>query len=199
MNEVMNVAVKKAVPQILESFGSEFLEAAEPICNAIAMYGCRNQIMIRDLAVAAVPKFQEISDSFFKEYFKNIEAMENREDARVGKYMEALWSIPSEELDARSKIRETNNILAEDATRKQAYIQKKGDVLKGVGQVVGQAATIVVGQIVIAAVTKQGCQVIKTREMTKRTKILGQTVKEISPTYTLPNMIIEIIKNIKKR
>ena len=62
------VTAIQAVPEILKSLGGACEKFAEPICNAIQVYGCRNQLAIVESVKCSVPEFVKFSEQFLEKY-----------------------------------------------------------------------------------------------------------------------------------
>ena len=59
--------IKKAVPVVLKGLGvsaKEIKEIAPALCNALTLYGCRNQEAVVSALKITAPHFAEISDKF---------------------------------------------------------------------------------------------------------------------------------------
>lgn len=146
MNEV--AVVKKMVPEILKDVAPTVLQAAEPICEAITQYGCRNQKAICNVVQNVVPEFSNVSKQFFDYVFKILELTEGAINQACEKELTEI--LENEQLDIHKKIEQGTELIEkmqENKREDQKFI-KDMQILKVGGEVV---IVVAVGVICVMA------------------------------------------------
>lgn len=184
---------KGATPAILEiisaTVGPAVKELATPICKAMTIYGCRNQIAITRAVAEINPLFNKIADRYFELVNETVRISLDIDSKNYDIILDAIMK------DEAASI-ETKTELAKDMI---ATIKSQNrETMKTVISTAGKAA---VKSVALVCVTSIGVSLIglekvkvKTNGGCDKTEIIMDGMKEIAKELNPLNSVKDIVK-----
>lgn len=194
----MTKRAKDATPSILEvlsaTVGPAVKELATPICKALTIYGCRNQIAIINTVSALNPLFKEISDRYFELLKETVDISIEIDSKNYEMILSAILQDENASLETKTKL--ANEIITAIKTQNRETVQvaiiTTGKVIAGTAAI---SAVAVVGVSLIA--------LEKTKKIVDgkndRTRVImdgvANIVKELNPLHSISDAIKKVSDN----
>ena len=189
---------KDATPSILEilssTVGPAVKELAPPICKALTIYGCRNQIAITNAVSALNPLFKEISSRYFELLKETIDISFEIDSKNYEAILSAI--LQDENASIEAKIELAKEIITAIKTHNRETVKV----------VITTAGKVIAGTAAISAVAVAGVSLIaleKTKKIVAgkndRTRFIMDGMvniaKELNPLHSISDGIKKVSDN----
>lgn len=139
----MSKIAKDMTPGILhiisQSIGCAAQELAEPLCKAITVYGCRNQIAIAKTVTEINPLFREISDQYFKLMSEAVNISMEIDSKNYDAILSAILNDPDADIETKTALAKEIIAVTKRNNREniKVVITATGKIVLGVSAIIG--------------------------------------------------------------
>lgn len=131
---VLTKMAVKAVPAIVREVGMSMEKCVPPICEAIKIYGCRDQIAVAEAVKNAVPEFAEYNRDFLKLFSEFIAIAEQTSSKN---YELIVSAVINSDMPTEKKVQYVRQIENERAENRSRVMSAVSSAATGGAKAVG--------------------------------------------------------------